>query len=250
MDIVKKYKVFCLSENQFFEVWKMTTPECCPNNSRHDIDETLTQQIDQKYFESDRIQHVNINSKNFRNTNGNYCGEGRSYIIPAGTSVFTQDIPINIPMCVFGMRLCVREEHYGDMVSFVGMPDTIVGVLTEPTDISTNIIHVSETVLQHVIPGYYISLNGEEQQVTHINKETGTLKTKEPFNTLYEIGTPVKLNVYIVRNYSLDAPGSLEVGYGAFGGKVIPQDATLRMIYYKADATRSKTFSFNVEFMY
>lgn len=250
MDIVKKYKVFCVTEGQFVEVWKLTTPECCPNNARHVIDDTQTQQIDQKFVETERIQHVNINSKNSKNTNGIYCCEGRSYNIPANVSVHVEDIDVKVPMCVFGMRFCVRDEHFGDDVSFIGNPETVAGVITQTVDTQSTTIFVNETVVQHVVPGYYIVINGEERQVLTVNADTSSVTVDTPFSSPHAPMSYVMVNAYIVKTCRLDAPGICEVGYGAFGGKVIPQSAVLRLIYTKADPTSTKTFSFNVEYMY
>ncbi len=247
---MKKYKVFCVTENKFVEVWKLTTPDCCPNNNRHIIDDSQTQQIDQKFTETDKIQHVNINSKNFRNTNGIYCGEGRSYVIPANVSVHVENIEVKVPMCVFGMRFCVRDEHYGDSVSFIGQPETVAGVVIQTIDVQSTTIFVNETVVQNVVPGYHVVINGEERQVIGVDSATSSITVDTPFSSPHAAMSYVMVNVYVVKNYRLDAPGIFEVGYGAFGGKVIPQDAVLRMIYTKADPSTSKKFSFNVEYMY
>lgn len=250
MDAIRKYKVFCVTENTFVEVWKLATPECCPNNSRHIIDDSQTQQIDQKFVENDKIVHVNIVSKNSRNTNGNYCGEGKKFLIPANVSTHVENIDIKVPMCVFGMRFCVREEHYGDTVTFIGQPETLAGVIVQPIDTQSTTIYVNDTVWQNVVPGYYIVINGEERQVVAVMGETSSIVVDTAFTVPHAAMSFVLVNVYVVRDFCLDAPGVFEVGYGAFGGKVLDQGAVLRMIYTKADPNSTKHFSFNVEYMY
>lgn len=252
MDVIKKYKVFCVTENQFIETWKVNTPQCCPSDYRHTIDPSQTKQIDQQFVEVENTQHVNINSKNFRNTNGIYCGEGRSYIIPPNVTSHIENIDIPVPMCVFGMRFCVRSEHMGDTVSFIGQPETIAGVILQTVnDASGTTFAVNNTVTENVVPGYYIVIGGEERQVVDVNSENNTITVSSPFTLTHNPGSYVAVNVYVVRNYMLDTPGVFEVGYGAFGGKVLPKGAVLRMIYNRnGDITIEKMFSFNVEYMY
>jgi len=250
MDVLKKYKVFCVTENAFVEVWKLTKPMCCPTNSKHIIDEDLTQQIDQKVIESENVQTMNINSKNYYTTNGNYRCEGRSYVIPQNTTTFVENINIPVPMCVFGMRFCVRDEHCGDTVSFIGQPDTIVGIVTQNVDANASVIHVNDTVCKYTMIGYYVVIGGEERLVTNVDSESYTITVDTPFTNEHLAGSYVALNVYIIRNVSLDTAGIFDVGYGAFGGKFLDKGANLRLIYHKADSNATKTFSFHVEYMY
>lgn len=251
MDVVKKYKVFCVNENKYLEVWKMTTPDCCPNNSRHVIDHDQTEFLEQKFVENDHIIHVNINSKNVRTTNGNYCGEGRSFHIASNVSVQTEDIQIPVSMCIFGMRFCIREEHFGDRVSFIGQPETIAGVILQDVDANSGTTFmVNDTVWKNVVPGYHVLIGGEERQVVGVDSEASTITVETPFTSSHAAYSYVAVNVYVVKNFCLDTRGMAEVGYGAFGGKMLEKGNVLRMVYHKADPATSKIFSLNVEYMY
>lgn len=249
MDILKKYRVFCVHENAFIETWKHTKPEFCPNSSKHEIDPSQTTVIDTKFVESSgTAQQVYINSKTFHNTNGFYRAEGLNFDIPSvGIHEDTYTFPIQV--CLFGMRICVGPEHKGDSVSIIMQPNMPIGFLTHGMTSDSTIISVPEIVVGNLIPGFFVVIGGEERQIVRVDRDAHTIQILSPFATEKIVGSPITLNVYIIKDLYLNAPGNLEVGYGAFGGKVTRQNDTLRLIYNNRDQS-SKEFSINMEYMY
>jgi hypothetical protein len=250
MDIIKQYRLFCETENAHVETWKMTKPECCPNDYRHTIDPSSVSVIGERYVESGNIQNVYISSKAYYPTNGKYCAEGLSYNIPADTSTFVEHYTFMKQCCMYGMHLCVREDHIGDRVSIIVQPETIAGVLTSTALTTDTVLHVSNTVVQHVIPGYYVVLGEEERLIVEVDKSGNTITIDTPFDSVHNGMELVKINVYVIRNLCLDTVCKFDIGYGAFGGKLIPKNSLLRMVYHKLDPASSKRFCLNMEYMY
>jgi hypothetical protein len=249
MDVIKQYRVFCETENAYVETWKTTAPECCPNDYRHTITPSSISVIGEKYMENASI-HVYINSKAYHPTNGKYCAEGLSYNIPANTSTFVENYTFLKKCCMYGMHICIREDHIGDRVSIIVEPETVAGVLTQPVTTSDVVLHVSNTVVENVVPGYFVVLGTEERVITDVDKSQQTVTVDRPFDSSYTAMTFVKVNAYVIRNLCLDTVGKFDIGYGAFGGKIIPKNAVLRMVYHKLNPDSSKRFSFNMEYMY
>lgn len=252
MDVLKKWQVWCETENQFVEVWKHTRPEICPNDLRHEIDHSRTVFTDIKYVESERIQHVYINSKSFLNTNGYYMVEGRKFMIPSEHDVHYEDHTFALSSCVYGLKAQANPENVGDSFSLVINPDTIIGVLTNAAQAGDTLIHVSPTVTQNLVPGFYVKIGEDERRVMSIDKENGTLtldSALSPSSTLEAAITPIKLRLYIAYHYEIGAAGTIDIGYGGMGGKTLPPGTVVRLEYNNRNK-QAKALCINYEYAY
>lgn len=249
MDILKKYRVFCITENTFIETWKHIAPSCCPTDYRHEIDPAQTVELEQMFIETPNIQAVTIHSKSFRNTNGMYRAEGFQFDIPANSNVYVEDYVVPVQFCIFKMRLCLRDEHIGDMMSIVVQPETPMGVVTAQCPQGTTTVSVTDTVVYNAVPGFYVNIQGEERQILSVDKTALTITVDAPFTNTVEPSTYVLANVYVFRKLCLDAVGFFDIGDAAYGGKVISNGSVIRLIYHNNSQT-AKRFSFNMEYVY
>ena len=249
MDVLKKYRLFCNSENCFVETWKRAKPDLCPNNNRHIIDNSQTILLEQKFIELEKIQHVYISSKAIYQTNDFYMTEGIYFDIPAGVGTSTFNYFIPVKSCVYGFKLAVTSNHVGDECSAIFNPETIVGGVTRPISIGDTTINVSETVTQYVVPGFSIVIDGEEHYVTDTNITAGTLTVRETFTAHHNPGTYVRINPYIIKTYQMALVGMQDIGYGKMGGKMMIAGDCIRILYKNNNGV-AKRLSVNMEYTY
>jgi len=247
MDVLRKFKVFCKTENDYVETWKLTTPTTCPNDYRHEIDHLQTQEIDKKFIESQNVQHVFLNSISYHNTNGYYMLEGIDYTIPAGPTLYINDLRLPIKQSVYGLKICSTHDHIGDSFSIILNPNTYIGVVLEAAVKDSRNVITNNTVYENVVPGFYIKIGNNEYLIT--NKLENGIEIYPQLQEDIVPLTPIFLNLYIVKNYKIQSDTTLDAGYGAMGSKPLPAGTILRLVYNN-NGTTAKNFHINYEYSY
>lgn len=252
MDLLKKWQVYCCSESNIQETWAFKKPEVCPNNPRHEIDESSIKAIDQKYVESSSVMHAFIQAKSWGDTHGFYMIHGFTMSdITMGTT--KKSFTMATKRCMYGVRLNMKESNLGDSVSIIINPDTLVGYVTTPITAGDITIHVSQTVVDNMLPGFYIKfgLNEDDHHMiseVDIANQTLTLCHAMPHDVAaYSM---VYLDLHIVKDYTIDVIGIHKMGYGTFAGKVLPSGTVIQIVYKCNHPDMTKTLTFNAEYTY
>lgn len=251
MDILKKFQVYCSTESNYIETWTFSKPEICPNDSRHLIEHEKTKQLDSKTLYTDRAPTVYIAAKSWHDTNGYYMYQGyKCHDISYGIHV--HDFTVPVKRCVYGLKLNIKNENIGDEISIIINPETLIGMTTSPYSQSTTNLHVSESIVKNVIPGFYIrSPTTNNVLVTDVDQTNNTLTIETPWGEDLASGTPLYLNMYMVKDFHLDVVNIQKVGYGTMSGKVFPRGSTIRVIYKNnTEISTPKEFTFNCEYTY
>jgi hypothetical protein len=245
--MLNNFRVFCKTENVYHTVWATVPPTKCPKNEDHEIDEnTIT------VLETIKKNNVIINNVD-EGTRGYFMVETKSFDILAqaeSTMVFSYPYPI----AVYRAFLVTGEEHRGDSMSIIIAPDTPVGVLTESTQTNTNVIKVSDTVLQNVISGFCLSLtDGTNYQelgfIGNIDYTTKEITVQNAITTNFAMGSYVLLNIHIVKELHMPYAGKYDMGSGVVSGKPIPPN-TIAMIKYKNNDSTAKKLYITFEYTY
>lgn len=138
----------------------------------------------------------------------------------------------------------------GDSISLVINPDTPLGVLMSAAQAGDSNIHVSPTVTQNVVPGFYIKVGDEERRVLEMDRVGCTLTLDGALKSAYDAYTTlIKLRLYIAKGYLLEYPEIMDIGYGSMGGKPLPAGTVIQLEYYNANGL-GKRLSMNFEYTY
>lgn len=253
MDVMKKWQVYCFTESNVQETWRFTQPECCPNNTNHVIDHDTIKCLESKMVSNPQIQNMFISAKSWQNTNGYYMMQGYNFLITESNySHF--DLILPTKRCVYGLKMNINDSNVGDKVSIKVNPNTVCGYITSDVNIGESNIPVSSTVVQNVIPGFYVNFGTysnvtDEAMVLNVDVENNNILLDRGITNDLTVGSLVMANVYIIKDYVIGVPGIQEVGYGTFAGKVLEQNTNIHLCYNNVTGG-SKSFSYNSEYTY
>lgn len=246
-DTVYLWRVHCETDGEQF-VWNTVQPTTCPLHADHVIDGNLTSTVQEVSQATMKLQEESIV------TQGVYQCVFKNDTIPAGNpgTITTIDyVWPNYPVTVLNGYFNVETEQVGDEISFCAAPNTIIGVLTAPTD-GTTTLHVSPTVLQHVLLGFQVALfNGVTTESLGIctAKGTSTITVKNAPVTTFAAQSYVQITVEVVKDLLITNQKKYSFAKKKIGGKAIPAGTVLR-VYYKNNNGVAKKFCACLELIY
>ena len=248
---VKKYNCFCLTEQSYVTVWSDKIPTVCPNNNSHLIDENNIGILDVMNTQSVFIQGKAYDQELIQ---GMYMYHGN--IVNIGTALETiQDVEFKVASSVLGLSFMSSECHRGDYMDIIINPDTTIGVITATVNPGDTEIQVDANVLKYLKIGWYIALdNGTTYDnlgmVININVVEGKVTFNKPCQNTYAPWiTPVKINIYIVKDYGITEPYRYKVGYGSSAGKDVTAGTVFRMVYHNNSGI-AKVLNYQYELNY
>jgi hypothetical protein len=250
---VKKWRVWCTTDNKYEYVWSETEPTTCPYNPiSHTIDASKTAAIE--------IINENIVSikEELVQTQGIYRFRGYDFTIPSGTpgAVTQLNITWNRPITLLNGEFDAQTAHIGDLITAKVIPPTPIGAITAPVSIGDTVIHASPTVFDNIYNGFNVYITdgvnldvlGENMSKNDvagtITVQTAAAHAFSPLSPTY-----ISIDVPVVENLTVKTARTYEFAKKKVGGKMIPAGVTFR-IYYTNNSGTQKDFSFNFEFMY
>ena len=146
------------------------------------------------------------------------------------------------------MSISQIPANIGDQLSLAVAPDTIIGYTLSTATAGTNVISVSDTVLNNIARGSEIgfsSIDGNGNpikeypgRVTLIDKINKTVTMENNLvNTYQGLGangpqTMVLLTLFPIRKITFDSTERLIIGAKGLKPKLIPANTLLNVIYY------------------
>lgn len=125
MDLtIFKFRIYCLTENNYNYTWDSIEPTKCPNNTEHIIDLNSITVLDE--VKSNAVSIIQQ-----KNTGEFYRAESRKVIAPVGLSNHDFVFPYDISVLTVGID--TKVENKDDIVNVLIAPNTIIGVLTQTT---------------------------------------------------------------------------------------------------------------------
>lgn len=251
INIKSKWIIWCNDENKYVEGWSTSIPSTCYNNNTHSVNTLKVKKIIRNDDTIIKIKEEAVE------TGGYYKATTIKCDIPAGVtgdiSIFDHLYPH--PINMLNVFFNTDNTHKGDVVSASVAPDTIVGVLTD--DIIngvTSSINVSQTVIDNIAVGYYISIdNGvtsaEIGCVTAINDINNNINLSSTINETFSSGSYVKMTVKMMDDFHLESSHRYVLGSNKIGASYIPANTTGRILYQNNDG-QAKTFIFGIEYLY
>lgn len=247
MTTVNRYRVYNTVTQAFEFGWSDVTPIKAFSNANQNIDSTKTIIID-------TVKQANVISlrEDYKGTNGFYQAEGYQLTANPGFSnqmLYTQPIPT----VIMDIKFQTTAAMEGDILELY-TDDKIVGVTTEAANINTTVVKVSDTVVQNVVPGFWIRLNNGVNvmpyvMVVSVDLTTNqlTLQTALPFT--YAAGSAVIFRIYFAKNYVIGPPMLHHLGGNIQGGVQVPPNMINRAAYTNQGST-TKSIKFYVQRLY
>jgi hypothetical protein len=243
---INKWQVYCNTENTWVSGWvssESENPCCCFNNNSHNINTDSPQIIDSTAVITVKIEQEYIP------TGGHFACQGFSMTIPANTTTI---LPVSWPFPVTTSIVNVQEieENAGDILEAIVNPRTVVGTTTSVTLNGTKTCTVNSTVINNAQIGYEFYIG-----VVHLGRvlaidKTNFIITFETTTTQeHPLGSPVYLELKIIRNYQLGTKVGSSLGAGNIGGKYLPKN-TITNVIYTNNSNIEKKFRFSVEYLF
>lgn len=248
--VVHKYRIFCNTENTYVYTWGDSLPNLCPNDGSHTIDPNTIVSIDK--VESRSINVIQEQTP----TGGWYRAESKRMKIKANsTETVTMSWPF--PISILELSLNSSQENEGDIVNAYVGKDTIVGVATQVVPVGTNIIHVSDTVLQNIYNGFLVSLQnastgqvydlGECSEIDLVNK---TISCTKSVLTNVPAMSYVRISINNIKNFVIKGGMSYNLGRKSLQASYLPKNTKVDLVYHNLSMVQEKTFSFVYEYLY
>jgi len=187
-------------------------------------------------------------------TNGKFISDAQWIQGPTGVS--TTDIEFELPTSVMEIQFITTTENTGDSVKLwvfrknTGYGEGVIGTITANISTGATGIPVSQTIVDSVYTGDYISLKegGKEEDlglIKSIDKTAKILYMKTPTATSFSAASPtfVKWKRYVLKQFPLGPPWKIDIGSSKIGGSYVSTDYTVRIEYTNNGNTAKQLYT-------
>jgi hypothetical protein len=252
---VYQWEVYCLTSQSYQLVWDTVEPVTCPENASHSISTNPGPRIVNKISQ----EQVKITEEEALPTQGIYKFRGYKMTIPSGTvgAITSLNVTWNYPVTLMNGCFVSTTEMVGDEVNVWVAPNTTIGAIGAPVNISDTEITVTSTVFDNLYRGWTVNItNGVTNNIlgecidmdvgnSTITCETGATNTFSPLSPTY-----VQMTPKLVDNCHIVAAGvRFPFAEKKIGGRSIPAGRVMQ-IRYTNNTTASKSFVFFAEYLY
>jgi hypothetical protein len=242
MNIVNKYRVYCIEEAIFVNVLGEVEPVICPNDhSDRTINASQTIIIDS--IDQSEVKIVEP-------TSGQYRLFTVKYDIPAGNvgDVTTIDKSYPMDISIWKTEIYSFSDNVGDEVTASVAPNTTVGVLTAVANIGSTTLTVSSTAVNNIFvsKGTYLRLYNnptfeEVGRITSFDVNTNTITFENPLTNSFPIGSLIQMELTMIDKLLLyKSEASYFIGDKGFKSKQLPTGKIIRIKYTNNTALAKK----------
>jgi len=248
MHEVFKWRVYCNTETTWTYGYldEDQTPTSCFNDNSHIINTNSMSIVE---VISDQIITV---KEEVTPTGGHFKIHKYKIVCPPGASEHDYSYPY--PISALNVTLNTTDSHTDDELEVIVSPDTIVGVSTSDTNVSDNVINVSQTVVDNVKIGYYLSLfdgvNSENLgRVVNVNKNNLQVSVETPCTQIFTSGSFIRFSIKVIDYFTIGFPANSILGTGKIGGSYIPTNTIVRIKYTNNGETTKNIYPI-LEYLY
>ena len=250
--IIKKYRIYCLTDQKSMTIWSETTPTSCPDNNNHSIDDSSI-----TILEKVETGIVSIREETTE-TGGNFSLDCLDIDIPASTGETEHTFTWPIDISILSVYLLVNTSNIGDVSSVISAHNTVIGLAISDVNISDTTINVSSTVLENIQKGFYCSLfnssnneTSELNRVLSIDKDNSTITVENPIEKTFLASETIlfRMSVYRMKDIALRREGEYQIGTTKIGASFLPANVPVSVFYTNNDGL-AKNFTIYVEYLY
>jgi hypothetical protein len=248
-----RWRVYCVTDSKYEFTWRGETeeePSVCPVNTSHTIDASqnrivqerkpdLVEIIDERTPTGGNPHLVSINFDALPNQVTNHSWQ--------------EPFPINI----ISSYIFISSENRGDLLTVEISPNTVIGTITADVAISDTVIDVSQSVIDNIDVGYWVTLNNTVIQedlgrVISIDKNNLQITVETASTQIFLAVTPtfIEMTVRYMCDLELSHAGRLDIGRGNIGSSYVPANTSVITKYDNKHATDTKRFVGYVEYFY
>ena len=241
-----KYKIFCIEEQSWTEGWLSQEdgpPTVCFHNNTHEVNLNSVQELD-----STQVLTVKIEEESIK-TGGHYVVEGHQFTALANTDTsYTVSWPMPVSVTVVNVQ--TTDENLGDVLNSIVNPNTICGVITSNFEIGGKTISVNSTVTANVKIGWEILIGSEHLgRITEIDLDNFFITVENATTVYHQIGSPVFVQVRVIKNFQLGVKDGNQLGVSNIGGKYLKTGTTTKVTYTN-NSNVNKQFRFSIEYLF
>lgn len=229
------YKVYCNTEGLWSEKYGPATELTCGNNNAHSVNPDSLIIIDE-------LSNAIVAIKEEETPPG---------MPPTSNKFETASVALNIaanssasiewrhkfPIVSLKLYTLTEEQHRGGLVTVTISENTVIGMTTAACVSTDTTLHVSSTVLNYLLRGYWINLfDGVTQlfadnRVVQIDKNASTITLDQPVGLDLPSGLLVRMTAYTMKDFEFYVPGRYEIGAKHVGGAYIPANTLIKLKY-------------------
>jgi len=188
-------------------------------------------------------------------TGGHYqCFGDYLNVTALGKANFDYSWPM--PISVYGAAFTTTGPHNGDEISVIVAPQVTIGTITQAALVGATIITVSQSVIDNMRVGYYLTLTdgvntNDVGRCKAINETSLTLTVEIATTSAFALSpaTYCKRDIKFISNYKIEAAWQYAIGAVKIGGAHVPANTTLRFLYDNKSGG-SKKLPFHIEYTY
>ena len=252
MTIITKYRIYCTTESAWTEGWMESAPTLCFTDTGHTVNSNSVQVLEVIDTAASKvvIEEENVPLNEIA-TNGKFKCKGFTFdIAPLTTDSLTVSWPF--PISVMESFFTAKAEMNGDILNCTVGENTIVGTLTSNVANGDTTFDVALTVVQNAKIGYNLRLNGTLIGIIiaiDLNAQTITVDTGT--TTTYTSGQTVGIETNTIENFHIcGIDKRISIGSSKVGGMYLKANTNVKVQYENKHATDTKTFCFEVEYIY
>jgi len=248
---VRKYRVFCATENVWFEVWSDVLPTACPNNIAHPVTADNIVEIDRISRDVIKIREENV-------ATGEYIRIS-TVAVPVPSGAVGEVTPVTIPWeniqtSVLGINFEATADMRGDLINVYMLYDVAIGTLSAPVAVGSKTITMTPAAVKNMAVGFILSVTDGATvhnfgQITVINMITGVVTLTTPTTVALAAGSVTRMSVRPVKDYEVGPASHHEWGSRKIGGMAMRADSTIT-VFYKNNNGLAKRMVLEIEYLY
>lgn len=252
MPILNKWRIFCETEGTWVYIWleeNSAVPEDCPNISSHTINVnsiSIAEVLD--------TTEVTLKEETTK-TQGNFRTEGFFFNIPASAN-YIGSISFPYDINLLAVWFNVKSENLGDKLTVRYQP-LYAGALVTAITTPTNSIHVDNITCHLLNTGYELLIKRVSDnlienlgEILAINLTTSIITTTNSTVASFAQGDHIIINVSGVKNLPLASQGRHSIGTSKIGATFIKTGGVFYAYYTNSTPANTKTFEYELEYLY
>lgn len=252
MSKINQWRIFCNDENTWVYSWldeSSTGPVSCSNNTAHSVNLNSISIVD--FISSNEVV---IEEEKIK-TQGHFRTEGYTFTIPPNTT-YTHVVPLNYSISLLEVLFTIKTENIGDVFNAFYNP-AVYGLITSDITSPTNVLNVNAFILGYLKIGFILTIKRESDnyvedlgEVIAIDNINNTVTLTRNTIGNFVINDKVFMKINGVKNVSFGIEGRHIVGGSKIGASFLHYTGTLSATYENKSLTDTKTFNYELEYLY
>ena len=231
LQIINKYKIFCVTENTFVEGWGDTEPTTCYNNTSHTVNLNSIQLVESVSRSEVRIKEDSaIVSRNVK-------------IVPivfdnvASNTSQTQSFTFQYVTSMYSYMFMTDDFNKGDSITIAVNPNTPLGLITSDITSGDMVISPPAPLFAFGQNGFNVTVSdgtntSDLGEIISMDSMSQTITVEQAAdNNFSSVNTVLYMTYYNMRNLIIGPPQCYRFGDDVIGGAAVPVGTTVTFTY-------------------